>query len=47
MGHADYKVLQRYVRLATKRDLGPRLQWTDLIVAIPPSGRHSDLFGSG
>jgi site-specific recombinase XerD len=24
MGHADYKVLQRYVRLATDRDLGPR-----------------------
>jgi site-specific recombinase XerD len=24
MGHSDYKVLQRYVRLATERDLGPR-----------------------
>src|SRR3989442_3532778 len=23
MGHADYNVLQRYVRLATERDLGP------------------------
>jgi integrase len=38
MGHADYKVLQRYVRLATERDLGPRRQWTDLIVANPAIG---------
>jgi len=38
MGHADYKVLQRYVRLATERDLGPRREWTDLIVANPALG---------
>ena len=32
MGHADYTVLQRYVRLATERDLGPLREWADLIV---------------
>jgi integrase len=35
MGHSDYKVLQRYVRLATERDLGQRREWTDLIVSNP------------
>jgi integrase/recombinase XerD len=35
MGHADYTVLQRYVRLATERDLGPRQEWLDFIVANP------------
>jgi site-specific recombinase XerD len=35
MGHADYKVLQRYVRLATERDLGPRKDWLELIAANP------------
>ena len=27
IGHSDYKVLQRYVRLAIERDLGPRRDW--------------------
>jgi integrase len=35
MGHADYKELQRYVRLATERDLGDRRDWLDFIVANP------------
>jgi site-specific recombinase XerD len=35
MGHSDYKVLQRYVRLATERDLGQRREWTELIVSNP------------
>ena len=35
MGHADYAVLQRYVRLATERDLGPRKDWLELIAANP------------
>ena len=38
MGHADYNVLQRYVRLATERDLGLRREWTDLIVENPALG---------
>jgi integrase/recombinase XerD len=38
MGHADYKVLQRYVRLATERDLGHRRDWVDLIVDNPGLG---------
>jgi integrase/recombinase XerD len=35
MGHADYTVLQRYVRLATERDLGPLREWAELIVKNP------------
>lgn len=35
MGHADYKVLQRYVGLATARDLGSRAAWEELIVSNP------------
>jgi site-specific recombinase XerD len=35
MGHADYAILQRYVRLATERDLGPRKDWLELIAANP------------
>jgi hypothetical protein len=35
MGHSDYKVLQRYVRLATERDLGQLREWTELIVSNP------------
>jgi integrase len=35
MGHADYAILQRYVRLATERDLGPRKEWLDFIAANP------------
>jgi hypothetical protein len=35
MGHEEYSTLQRYVRLATEIDLGPRADWTDLIAANP------------
>jgi integrase len=35
MGHADYVILQRYVRLATERDLGPRKDWLEFIAANP------------
>jgi site-specific recombinase XerD len=38
MGHADYAVLQRYVRLATERDLGPRKEWLEFITANPATG---------
>jgi integrase len=31
MGHADYAVLHRYVRLSSERDLGPLSEWTNLI----------------
>jgi integrase len=37
MGHSDYGMLQRYVRLATERDLGPRTDWLDLIASNPAS----------
>lgn len=33
MGHSDYQVLQRYVRLATERDLGAKKEWTEFILA--------------
>ena len=32
MGHADYQVLQRYVHLATERDLGPKKDWLEFIL---------------
>ena len=35
MGHSDYGMLQRYVRLATERDLGPRDDWLELIAGNP------------
>jgi site-specific recombinase XerD len=35
MGHSEYGVLQRYVRLATERDLGSRRDWADLIADNP------------
>jgi len=38
MGHANYAMLQRYVRLASERDLGPLKEWTELIVANPSVG---------
>jgi hypothetical protein len=28
-------MLQRYVRLATERDLGPRADWVDLVANNP------------
>jgi site-specific recombinase XerD len=37
MGHSDYGVLQRYVRLATERDLGPRSDWAELVASNPAS----------
>lgn len=35
LGHSDYKELQTYVRLSTERDLGPRKDWLEFIVANP------------
>lgn len=35
MGHSDYKVLQRYVRLAIDRDLGSRREWAEFVVTNP------------
>ena len=35
LGHADYKELQTYVQLAASRDLGPRKEWLEFIVASP------------
>lgn len=35
MGNSDYKVVQRYVRLAMERDLGPRRDWAEFIVTNP------------
>jgi hypothetical protein len=35
MGHADYKVLQHYVKLATERDLGSRLEWLEFVAPNP------------
>jgi hypothetical protein len=36
MGHSDYGMLQRYVRLATELDLGSRADWVDLIASNRP-----------
>jgi integrase len=38
MGHANYVMLQRYVRLASERDLGPLREWSEFIVANPALG---------
>jgi hypothetical protein len=35
MGHSDFSILQRYVRMATERDLGPKKDWLELIAANP------------
>lgn len=32
MGHTDYAVLHRYVRLSSERDLGPPSEWANFIV---------------
>jgi integrase/recombinase XerD len=32
MGHADYAVLHRYVRLSSERDLGPLSEWANYLV---------------
>jgi site-specific recombinase XerD len=40
MGHGDYTVLQRYVRQASERDLGPLREWADLVVADPRLDRR-------
>jgi integrase len=37
MGHSDYGMVQRYVRLATERDLGSRADWVEMIVSNPSS----------
>ena len=38
MGHSDYEVLQRYVHLATERDLGRVKEWEEFIVVDPTRG---------
>lgn len=38
MGHSDYSVLQRYVRLSSERDLGDLVEWSDLIVLANQPG---------
>lgn len=38
MGHSEYGMLQRYVRLATERELGPREDWLEFVVANPALG---------
>jgi integrase len=38
MRHANYAMLQRYVRLASERDLGPLREWSEFIVANPVLG---------
>jgi len=38
MGHATYAMLQRYVRLAAERDLGPLKEWSEFVVANPALG---------
>ena len=42
IGHSDYDMLQRYVRLATERDLGPRAEWLELgwLPAAEPARRR-------
>ena len=35
MGHSDYGILQRYVRLSSDRDLGSRKDWEEFIVGDP------------
>ena len=35
LGHAGYGELLRYVRLATERDLGPRKEWEEFVLANP------------
>ena len=37
MGHADYAVLHRYVRLSSERDLGPLDDWSNFIAFEPAS----------
>jgi site-specific recombinase XerD len=38
MGHADYAVLHRYIRLSTERDLGRERDWEDFILATGAIG---------
>src|SRR5256885_4428689 len=38
VGHATYAMLQRYVHLASERDLGPLKEWSEFIVANPALG---------
>jgi hypothetical protein len=35
MGHKEYGTLQRYVRLAMERDLGPLESWLDYVASAP------------
>jgi len=38
MGHADYTVLHRYVRLSSERDLGLLSEWANHVVIDGGSG---------
>jgi integrase len=38
MGHADSAMFQRYLRLASERDLGPLREWSEFVVANPALG---------
>jgi integrase len=40
MGHANYAMVQRYVRLASERDLGPLKEWSEFIAANPALGAN-------
>jgi hypothetical protein len=51
-GHSDYQVLQRYVRLATDRNFGPRKEWRGVhssggraLIAIRRRRRSRHLLG--
>jgi integrase len=35
MDHTDYSMLQRYVRLASERDVGRLKDWSEFVVADP------------
>jgi site-specific recombinase XerD len=49
MGHADYAVLHRYVRLSSERDLGSLLDWSSFITveesALPAMARGGRSWG--
>ena len=44
MGHADYKTLQKYVRLATERDLGSPKEWAEFILRNHSGRAGLDIF---
>jgi hypothetical protein len=44
MGHADYAVLHRYVRLSSERDLGSLSDWSSFIVIDAAHDLHWNRF---